>query len=146
MSRVKYFDVGAYPLFFGFCGSERAFNKELDRLGIDKSKAEYLTPGAAACTHVMHYLDKDDHIKDINILVAIDIEAASSWHPTKLMGVCTHEAVHVKQHIFETIEERKPGVEHEAYMVQYIAQLLFKEVLDHRVSRRKKGGLTKSRR
>ena len=146
MSRVKYFDVGAYPLFFGFCGSERAFNSELVKLGIDKAKAEYITKGAAACTHVMHYLDKDDHIRDVNIIVSIDLEEASKWHPTKLMGVCAHEAVHVKQHIFDLIEEREPGAEHEAYMVQYIAQLLFKEVLEHVVSKQKKKRLTKSRR
>ncbi len=105
------------PVYYGLCLSKRDFRKELRRLGI-KERVSWLSPGAGATTHM---LDSDDG-RACAIVCLGDHKGRSL---AAVHALLVHEAVHVWQKIRETINERDPSSEFEAYSLQSIALELF---------------------
>lgn len=113
---VTYIELGPYPGYVGITFDPGAFKQELKRLGI-KEPVPYVTGSAAATTN------KFEHpVSGVTALVSLDLTAAKGKSIEQIYALFVHEAVHVKQFIFEHIGEDHPAVEQEAYFIQYIAQ------------------------
>lgn len=116
MDKVIWCDRGWQPMFFGFCPSEKAWKKEVKRLGhID---ADY--PAASGCCTVFHETKGQGEC----ILVTV-IDGAENKHSMiEIVGLLVHEATHVWQHILKNIGEKSPSIEFEAYSMQAISMAL----------------------
>ncbi|ASY62523.1 hypothetical protein SJ05684_c10660 [Sinorhizobium sojae CCBAU 05684] len=116
MDRVIWCDKGWQPMYFGFCPSEKAWKKEVKRLGhID---AEYPT-NAGTCT-VFHETKGWGEC----ILVTIADGAESERNMLEIVGLLVHEATHVWQYILKHMGEKSPSAEFEAYSMQAISMAL----------------------
>jgi len=119
-THIKYFDIGPYPVWFGFTDNEKAFLKECKRLGI-LDPPDFVSYGKDSTLHIFTKSGKLTMICTIRI----DKETID-----QILGLLTHEAVHVWQEICEFIGQKdKSGNEVEAYHIQNIAQFMFTEIL-----------------
>jgi len=64
----------------------------------------------------------------IGSIILVALGSLEDSEPGEAESILTHEAVHVKQFVLEDIGEDNPGVETEAYFIQYIANYLIKEL------------------
>jgi hypothetical protein len=60
-------------------------------------------------------------------VVLVSVGDTSDLEDEEVESILTHEAVHVKQFLFESIGEKTPGIETEAYTVQYFTDYLIRE-------------------
>lgn len=110
-----------YPLFLIFIRDEEEYEKiatKMDNAGADVRRS-YPFPGEGCGITVSistPYL--------FIVLVAVGDGDTVSYN--EMVNIITHESVHVKQYLFESIGEKNPGLEVEAYTVQYIARTLIK--------------------
>ena len=120
--RVVWCDRGWLPVYFGFCPSERAWRRELKRLGVppqpypvsDGRCTWFAAPDGKLCA-----------------LVTI-AERIDGMDPVGLVGLLVHEAAHVWQKICEDIGEDAPSMELEAYALQNITLALIEAYRDTR--------------
>lgn len=106
-------DSGWLPVWFGFCPSEKAWNKFVKGIGLKGEPYPRQTGGCVSRlnTPLGSYL-----------LVSVNEENAKSWRaPWGVADFIVHEAVHVWQQICNIIGEDKPSKEFEAYSIQRIA-------------------------
>lgn len=103
--KVVWCNRGWYPIYYGFCPSEKAWKSALKRLGIT---SEPYPDTDGKCT----FLEKNG--KDLCAIVTIKDHS----DPTEVIGILVHEAMHIWQAIKENIGEKDPGHEQEAYAMQ----------------------------
>lgn len=106
---VVWCNRGWFPVSFGFCPSEWAWHKEMNRLGV--GIVPY--PTEDACTH--------DFARTAhrNAAVLVTIRDATTSRDEAL-ALLVHEAAHVFQAICAVIGEGQPSSEFEAYALQNI--------------------------
>ena len=105
------------------CLSQQEFKKAMDYFEIDKEVRPqfFVTPGKDA-TVFRFSMGK----------VHVSIVCVKGWEkqkPVEVYGLLIHEAVHIWQDIVERMGEREPGVEIEAYSIQWIAQQLINDFM-----------------
>ena len=108
------------PYSYALCKSEKIFHKELKRLNIPKSN----WPNFLTTTHVnatAHFFENSyTHGK----CCIVCLGNTEKFTKIQVYSLLVHEAVHIWQEIRESIGERYPGVEQEAYAIQSISQKL----------------------
>lgn len=113
---VVYCNRGFFPVFYGFCPSEKAWKREMKRIKVSEP---YPTQDARMTSF-------DNPKSEVICLVTINEKFDTLDDANAIVGLIVHEAVHVWQKITETIGERYPSIEFEAYSIQVITQeLLF---------------------
>lgn len=86
-----------------------------------KAKVQDGYPGTgAACT--INYSGGDQ-----GVICLVVLGDTSESLPEEINSLLVHEAVHIKQFLFEEIGEERIGMETEAYAVQYFSNYLIKE-------------------
>ncbi len=106
------------PVHYGLCKTEKAFKKELKRLGIrKKDRPDFLKSSYADAT--VHFFESEG--KECAIVCLGDTKGHT---PNEIVGLLIHEAVHIWQEIKANIGEQHPSSEFEAYSIQTIAQNL----------------------
>ena len=114
---LKYLDrsllIGPY---IALCMSEKAFDKELRKLGIENPPA-FMGKNGHATTH---YFDNEKR----GLICVVCIKHDTSKTPIQVMALLAHEAVHIWQAFVDFINEKNPSSEMEAYAVQNILQSL----------------------
>lgn len=118
--RMHYFDMAMFPMYFGFTTSEKAFQREMRRLKV-ASPPKWVSDGAGATTHML-----DNERRNSLCIVCIDLRGSHSKAAT--CGLLAHEAVHVYQQLLQETGEKQPGIEFEAYTIQYITQCMISVV------------------
>ena len=122
MKRVKYYDIGPYPVYFGFTTDPDAFTRELKRLKV-REQVPFTVRGLSGSTHVFQ--------KGHTLVVIVCIKP-KKMPREQLYGLIVHEAVHVWQAVLEQIGDETTSDEVEAYSIQYIAQCMIREVMGKR--------------
>lgn len=113
------------PYHIGLCTSEKAFKRELKRLGVPKDqRPPFISEGAHATTHTFENTAK--HGLAAIVCMRRNKGVSLADHHSMLV----HEAVHVWQKVRTFIGERSPGDEFEAYSVQFISYVLFEAFAD----------------
>ena len=115
--RVVWLDRGWQPVLFGFCPSEKAWKREMNRLG--SADLPYPSSGGS-CSRF-----KATETSSECILVTIRDGEEKRRSLEEIVGILVHEATHVWQFILEHIGEDKASPEMEAYALQAISQGLF---------------------
>jgi hypothetical protein len=113
VSKVIWCDRGWQPYHYGFCPDEKAWHREMKRLGVDPQP--YPT-SAGRCTHLSNMKDAAD--------CTIVTIAAIKRPKVQIVGLIVHEAMHVWRAVRESIGENHPSAEFEAYSMQSITQNL----------------------
>lgn len=114
--RVKYFNLGAWPVFVGFTTCEKAFAAEMRRLGID-NVSFFGRSSANATTHILE--------KHGTLCFVITAEPFKSHKISceAYAALIAHEAMHVIQEMQQVLACGKSlGDEAEAYLIQQIVQ------------------------
>lgn len=115
--------------------SEKDFHSELKRLGVPKrSWPDFLQTSRAHAT--TNFFEKTDGIGQCAI-VTMHPHKKSGHDVKQIYAMLVHEAVHIWQAHRDSIGEKCPGSEGEAYAVQRIAQSLMFSY-DEQTKRRKK--------
>ena len=108
------------PYSYALCTSEKKFKKELKRLGLPKSN----WPDFLTSTHVnatVHFFDETESHGQCCIVCLGDTKEHTK---IQVYSLLVHEAVHIWQAIRDSIGERYPASEQEAYAIQRIVQSL----------------------
>ena len=104
------------PIYYGICKNEKDFNKELKRIGIAKKEwPRFISENANSTVHF--FANKKCCI--------VCVKSEKGVSKIQMYALLVHEAVHIWQEIRETIGERYPATEQEAYAIQAISQQLF---------------------
>lgn len=121
--KIEWLDrsIGVSPVFYCLCVTRDQFRAAVKHLNVPMlgDKSFFATDRGNATTHFFTKTDKTECA-----IVTIDIDVAKHSDPIETFGLLVHEAVHIVQHGFELIGERQPGIEIEAYAIQWIAQQL----------------------
>lgn len=112
-NKVAWCSNGYQPLYYGFCPSKKAWDREMKRLGI---KDEYPHPDGAGGR--MHDFEHSDGAHAV--LITICEKQAKEADLVTLIGIMTHEATHVWQTMLDYMGEKDPSPEFEAYSMQFI--------------------------
>ena len=91
----------------GFCPSKKAWKKEMKRLGVK----DYPYPKTDGCVNWFERNEGHGHC----CLVTI---GSGSKDPLEIIGLITHEVMHVWQFTLEVMNESTPSREFEAYSIQ----------------------------
>lgn len=105
------------PMYFGLCLSEKAYLKEMKKMGIKNYGPFIKTPQSDATTHF--FVDGKG-----NESVIVAMRSTKKVDPIAVAGLLVHESVHIWQAIKEHIGESSPSSEFEAYSIQKISQEL----------------------
>lgn len=103
------------PFKWGLSTSQADFNRKLKWMGL--STFNYVSHGAHATTHSF----QDDSGAEVLI---VSVGPSLDKTIEDVYGLLVHEAVHVWQAARESIGEKEPSGEFEAYAIQNIAQTL----------------------
>lgn len=107
------------PVYYTIATSEKIMQRELKRLKVP-DKFEHVSSGSDATTQSF----TDETGKQISIVCFYDHKS----NPDLLnLSLIVHEAVHIWQKIRDSMGEKEPSAEFEAYSVQMISQELFLE-------------------
>lgn len=109
------------PAFYCLCTSEKEYRKVLKRLGVKKDSEWVISNGAT-----MHSFENVQDTKKLCCVVTMDIENKHSM--PQFNALLVHEAVHIWQAIRESIGEKFPSSEFEAYSIQRISLELMDEL------------------
>ena len=120
MKKVAYLDSGLVELngFLGICDSEQGFKRELKRLHVTDYPFSWMSDG---CDGKTHFLEKEATGECVYLVC---IRRNSKVSKLQMYGLLVHEAVHVWQAFKESIGEKYPSSEFEAYSIQSISQRL----------------------
>lgn len=120
--KVIWLDRGWQPTFIGFCPSRKAWRREMRRLGTQGEKP----PTASGNTTTFESKGK-------TAIIVWLIEGVEQRHSRlEIAGLLCHEATHVWQQVRQSMAEREPSIEFEAYSMQAIFQGLYQAWLDTR--------------
>lgn len=109
-NRVVWCNRGLLPVYFGFCPNERAWRRELKRLGC---AGEY--PQSDARVSFFVKKNGSPHCAIVTVNETIDKHDGLS-----VAALIAHEATHVWQRCCEVMGEENPSIEFEAYSIQHI--------------------------
>jgi len=105
----------ASPYYYRLCINEKDFHRELKRLKISQEQwPPFITKDAAT-----HFFEGGDRP-----LAIVTIGNAKGKSVPQLYAMLVHEAVHVWQDIKESLGEKSPSSEFEAYSIQALSQRL----------------------
>ena len=108
------------PICISLCLSEEAFKKELKRLKVPvEDWPEWICAGSHATTHFFEKFDSFDSC------CIVCVKHRKGRVIAQIVGLLTHEAMHVWRDIKRDIGEKEPSSEFEAYAMQNIVQQLF---------------------
>lgn len=117
--KAKWLDRIAMLLpYLSLCTTEKQYLKAVKHLAI-KSPSPWLSSNHGASMHTFTTHEK------ITCIVCIKIDKKRPFAVTA--GMLAHEAVHVMQELFESIGEKQPGHETEAYAVENCTRVLIEE-------------------
>lgn len=122
---VIWCERGLFPVHFGFCPSQKAWDKEMERLG--KITESYPTSHGKATP----FKNKDTG-SVCGVLVTVSEDRKRTV--CQVVGLLVHESVHVWQEVLKSMGEDKPSSEFEAYALQHI----FSELLEAYMKTRRK--------
>lgn len=113
------------PIYYGLCVSEKIFHRELRRM---KVPPEHWPPFISNdwSDATMHHFDGVNG----NRCAIVCIRTNHARTGVQVASLLVHEAVHIWQAIRESMGEKEPSSEFEAYSIQRISQELmqaFKE-------------------
>jgi hypothetical protein len=105
------------PICYCLCLSNEEFEKELKRLKLHpRNWPDFVNPGADATAHFFESTDTCDECA----IICLDLK------PNRLlcevMGLLTHECVHIWQAIKNNMGEKNPSNEFEAYSIHWLSQ------------------------
>ena len=105
--------------FYGLCTTEKMFQRELRKMNVPKADwpAFIATPQSDA---TCHFFDNPEHGESC----IVTLRDTAGRDPVTVAGLLVHEAVHIWQRYRESIGERTPSHEFEAYSIQWISQEL----------------------
>lgn len=106
-NKVDWIPTGFDPMSVGFCPNKRAWNKEMKRLGV--TDCPYPTNDG-----MVHYFARTKGHGHCCIVTI----GKRCTDPLMILGLITHEVVHVWQFILEVMNEHEPSREFEAYSIQ----------------------------
>jgi hypothetical protein len=109
--RVVWCHRGFFPVHYGFCPSQAAWNREMKRLGA--AGEPYPQADARASTF------ENKNSGDIAVIVTVN-ERYDKKPAVNVMALIAHEAVHVWQAVRKEMGEDNPSTEFEAYALQDI--------------------------
>jgi hypothetical protein len=119
ISKMVWCDHGWMPYHYGFCPDKKAWNKEMKRLSL----SDHPYPTSAGCTTLLK--NKKDG-KPVAIVTVLKRQ------PHQIIELLVHEAMHVWRDIRESIGEKEPSSEFEAYAMQNIISCLMDAYLQTR--------------
>lgn len=113
---IRYFNMGAWPVYCGFTTDEKAFQKELKRLGIENGPLG-VSDRANATAHFLECKGT------LCFIIAAQPFNARKMSREQYAALVAHEAVHIVQWMKEELSpSENMGKEAEAYLVQQIVQ------------------------
>lgn len=107
------------PLYYGLCVSEKDFYRELRKLKLPKDEWPrfLLTKHANATTHFFE-------TNGAGRCAIVTLGNTKGRSKPQIFAMLTHEAVHIWQEVRESLGEKFPSSEFEAYSVQTLSQRL----------------------
>ncbi|MBT2299250.1 hypothetical protein J7E70_02120 [Variovorax paradoxus] len=107
---------------YTLCTTQGMFKRELRELALPPADwPPFLKNGRANAT--VHYLEHTSGRR----CALVCIPPSEHRDPLEVLGLLTHEAVHIWQAIREDIGEKEPSAEFEAYAIQRLSQELWGE-------------------
>lgn len=107
-NKVYWVDRAFFPTRIGFCATEKAWDEEMKRLGVE---AKY-PPYDGCCTAFESDLGEK--------CVVVTIKDTMDGKQDVVQGLMAHEISHVVDYIMEFMREEKPSSEFRAYTTQYL--------------------------
>lgn len=118
---ISYYGMGPWPMYLGFTTSPKAFKREMKRLAVEDHSPFVANDHSNATTH---------HLMHGGMLTCIiTLRGHKAFNVEQVAALIAHEATHVAQQLWESIGEREPGREAEAYLVQMITQCCLQDAL-----------------
>lgn len=105
------------------CLSQKEYFQVLRKIGIDPTTSTAWVPEDRAGS--AHHWYTDD--SQVTIVCVNTEQSGFKEDPICLAGIMVHEAVHIWQEFCESIGEKNPSREFEAYSIQWISQQLMWE-------------------
>lgn len=130
MSTLK---AGLFPVSLFFADDEETYDKvykKSDCSLFDGDSAKFARFPAVGCGHTI-CTDSDNGLEIIVGLGEQDTEEMAN-------SIIIHESVHVWQFTKKAINEKHPGIETEAYAIQYFATWMIQERAKNQAKRNKK--------
>ena len=121
MSKTNWLDrrTGPSGPYICLCLSQKEFDTALDHCGIT-TEYPWLSKGFPGKMHQLK-----DKKGELLCIVCIDTKAIDD--PISIACLIVHEAVHIWQHYIDSLNEHNPGIEQEAYAIQYFSEVLIRE-------------------
>jgi hypothetical protein len=116
MSKVHYLNPGPFPVHIGFTTCEKAFNREVKRIGVN-GEVEFLASEIANAT--THFFRNDHNSLCCIITMPPQTDDKSREQYAALLA---HEGLHVVQEMRELNRSEPFDHETEAYLLQMIVQ------------------------
>lgn len=140
MNKVKYCDVGIFPIYVGLALTEKAFIAEMKRLKV-KYDFPFINEGAGAMMHVL-----TNPVNNPICIICIDAAKAAKdkIKIEQIAALLAHEAVHVWQTCCDTIGEATCGRETPAYFIQCVTQFCLNQFLNFKPGKAGKPKVRKS--
>ena len=110
------------PYHLTLCTTEKQYRRELKRLNIPKDQ----WPSFVMTTHAnstIHYFQNGS--VGLAAIVCLYVDKTKTIH--QINALLVHESVHLWQAVKESIGEKNPSPEFEAYAIQSMAQCLMVE-------------------
>ncbi len=128
--QIDWIRLGPYPVQMAIALDDRTHKRLLKEVGINDT-APYILESENACVH------KYSREGDYRAIVCFNPKDIRKWSIGHAAAVAAHEAVHVWQFTRDTIGEREPASEQEAYFVDYVVRHIFDIITPHIRRRRK---------
>lgn len=115
MPSLDYDEVKIHiPVKVIFTHSEKKLARIYRKFGITQSDAHNITSDART-THITNGSDG---------YFIVYMKPCLDWSAAQDVALLAHEATHVMQYYFEDIGEESPGIEAQAYVVQFVTEYL----------------------
>ena len=113
-NKTKWLNMGPVIVHFGFCGSEKAYSKTMQKMGID-GYGDFIPSGVGSCVHVF-----DSDKMNRTILMCYDTSTIPNKTRNQVDSLIAHECYHVAQWCIDYMNEKPDAHETFAYIVQYV--------------------------
>lgn len=123
---IEYLSLRPYPANVAFSFQEKAFRREMKRLcgdDVDANKTE-------VSDATLHMLCDPKLDPPLTCILHMRPDVLKKRNNIEIAGLCAHEAVHVWQKVKSIIGEDEPGLEQEAYFIQYVMQFFMVNALN----------------